>query len=90
MSINYEQIGKTTQIDKRNFSVHGLPEGVVLRDHLGLVTSEHLDGHLLHRARATEGGLFECRGTISPNGDFLLILSLGRVKVFSNRKPEVP
>lgn len=77
MNINYEQIGDTTQIAKRDFCLDSLPEGIVLRDHLGLVTSEHLDGQIVHRARDPERGLFECRATIAPNGDLLVMFPDG-------------
>ena len=73
----YEQIGSTTEIKKRSVSVSRLPEGVVLRERLGIVASEHLDGQIVHRARDPEGGLYECRATIAPNGDFLLMFPDG-------------
>ena len=63
MSINYEQLGNSTQIGKRDFSTHGF----VLRTDLGLVTGEYLDDQIVHRARDPEGDLFECRGTIAPD-----------------------
>ena len=77
MNPNYEQIADTTQIGKRDFSIDRLPRGIVLRDHLGLVTSEHLDGQIVHRARDPERGLFECRAAIAPDGDFLLLFPDG-------------
>ncbi len=75
--IDYEQISSTTEINKRRVSVSKLPEGVVLREPLGIVASERLNGQIVHRARDPEGGLYECRATIAPNGDFLLMFPDG-------------
>ena len=75
--LNYEQISNTTEINKRGVSVSQLPKGIVLRERLGIVASEHLDGKIVHRARDPEGGLYECRATIAPNGDFLLMFPDG-------------
>ena len=75
--LDYEQISNTTEINKRSVSVRQLPEGIVLREQLGIAASEHLNGKVVHRARDPEGGLFECRATIAPNGDFLLMFPDG-------------
>ena len=75
--LDYEQISNTTEINKRSVSVSRLPNGIVLRERLGIVASEHLDGQIVHRARDPERGLYECRATIAPNGDFLLMFPDG-------------
>ena len=74
---NYEQFGSTTEINKRGVSVSQLPKGIVLREQLGIVASEHLDGQIVHRARDPERGLYECRATIAQNGDYLLMFPDG-------------
>ena len=75
--LGYEQISSATEINKRGVSVSQLPKGVVLREQLGIVASEHLDGQIVHRACDPERGLYECRATIAPNGDFLLMFPDG-------------
>ena len=75
--LGYEQISSATEINKRGVSVSQLPKGVVLREQLGIVASEHLDGQIVHHACDPERGLYECRATIAPNGDFLLMFPDG-------------
>ena len=46
------------------------PQGLVLREGLGILAHESVDGTLVHRA---EGSLFECRATKTPSGDYLVM-----------------
>ena len=50
------------------------PVGLVVRPELGLLTSTHVDGQLVHEA---EDNLFETRATITPGGDYLLMFPEG-------------
>jgi len=50
------------------------PVGLVVRPQLGLLTSTHVDGQLVHEA---ETNLFETRATITPGGDYLLMFPEG-------------
>ena len=50
------------------------PVGLVVRPGLGLLTSTHVDGQLVHEA---ETNLFETRATITPGGDYLLMFPEG-------------
>jgi len=54
-----------------------LSTGLSLDDSLGLLTHESLTGQVVHTARWSERGLFECRATITPGGDFLLMFPDG-------------
>ncbi len=51
------------------------PVGLVVRPQLGLLTSIHVDGQLVHEA---ETNLFETRATITPGGDYLLMFPEGQ------------
>ena len=53
------------------------PQPLALREHLGLLTSAHVDGQVVHRARDDERGLYETRATITPGGDYLLMFPDG-------------
>lgn len=53
----------------------GPPAGLILRQDLGLLTSIHVDGQLVHEA---ETNLFETRATITPGGDYLLMFPEGQ------------
>ena len=46
------------------------PQGLVLRDKLGILAHESLDGRIVHQV---DGTLFECRATKTPRGDYLLM-----------------
>ena len=53
------------------------PPGLVVRKLLSLITDEHVDGQVVHRARDAERGLFETRACITPGGDYLLMFPDG-------------
>ncbi|NQT53217.1 exo-alpha-sialidase, partial [bacterium] len=54
------------------------PEGLVLREELGLVTSRFVNGQVVHRTPHPGVGLFEVKGTITPSGDYLLMFPEGQ------------
>ena len=62
-------------IGDRTLSVAALPEGLLLRENLGLVCVSDLVGQVVHVSRAN---LFETRATITPGGDYLLMFPEGR------------
>lgn len=61
----------------RRVSTANPPAGLVLREHLGLLTAAAVDGQVVHRARPPVGNLFETRATITPAGDYLLMFPEG-------------
>ena len=67
-------LGESVKIGQTEFSLKELPEGLVVRDVLGLVTVEALDGQVVHR---TKTRILETRATITPKGDYLLMFPEG-------------
>ena len=67
----------TVTIAGKDIRLASPPAGLVTREHLGLLTSEHVDGQVVHRARDDERGLYETRATITPGGDYLLMFPDG-------------
>ena len=57
-----------------NIDATAPPVGLVLRPELGLLTSTHVDGNLVHMSQTN---LFETRATITPGGDYLLMFPEG-------------
>ena len=70
-------IAERVEIGGVEHAVGSLPAGVVLREHLGLVTHEVVDGRIVARARDAERGVYETRATITPAGDYLLMFPDG-------------
>lgn len=54
-----------------------LPESLVLRESIGLLTVRALDGQVVHRAEQ-QRHLFETRATVTPKGDYLLMFPEGQ------------
>jgi hypothetical protein len=66
-------LAETACIATHAVKLNSLPKGYGVREHLGLVTHQCLDGQVVHRA----GVLFETRATITPKGDYLLMFPEG-------------
>jgi hypothetical protein len=71
-----DPLAETVQIGTLDFPVHKLPRPVVLREPIGLVCAPAVDGRIVHRSRRET--LFECRATITPKGDYLLLFPEGK------------
>lgn len=61
----------------RSISTAMPPAELVLRESIGLLTHETVAGQLVHTARWPDRGLYECRATVTPAGDFLLMFPDG-------------
>jgi hypothetical protein len=72
-----EILSSTFTVKNTPFSTIALPDGVALREHLGLVTASAVDGRVLHHAKPGSY-LFETRCTITPGGQFLLGFAEGK------------
>lgn len=70
-------LAQNAPIGARDVPLVSLPDGVVVREHLGLVASDMLDGRIVHHARWSERGVYETRATVAPNGDYLLLFPDG-------------
>jgi hypothetical protein len=79
-------IAETTEIAGRQVRLTALPAGIVLRRKLGLVTSELVDGQVVHEARDAKAGLYETKAVITPGGDFLLMMPDGGHYGFTDKK----
>lgn len=71
-----DPLAESVQIGTRDFALGSLPRPVVLRDSLGIVCAPQVDGQIIHRSRKQT--LFECRATITPKGDYLLMFPEGK------------
>jgi hypothetical protein len=65
---------RTVTIGGADVSLARPPKSLVVREKLGLVTAEPVDGQVIHIA---EKKLFETRATITPAGDYLLMFPEG-------------
>lgn len=67
-------LGETVEIGSNVYPLTDLPDGLVVREDLGLVTVEALNGQVVHR---TQTRILETRATITPKGDYLLLFPEG-------------
>ena len=76
LKFQYLQIplSDTVEIFSKKIPVNALPKGVKLMEDLGLAGSTQVSGSLLYRSNVY---LFEVRGTITPNGDYLVMFPAG-------------
>jgi hypothetical protein len=72
-----ERLANTIRIGTQQVPLASLPAGLIVRRHLGLVTSPCLDGQVVHRARLPACVLFETRATRTPGGDYVLMFPDG-------------
>jgi hypothetical protein len=72
-----DRMADTITVGGVKFAPAQPPPGLVLREHLGLVTAAAVDGQLVHRAKPG-ASLFETRATLTPGGDFLLMFPEGK------------
>ena len=71
------RLARTVQIGAREMPLAALPSDVMVREALGLVMSDRVDGRIVHYARWSERGLYEARTTMTPGGDYLLMFPDG-------------
>ena len=70
----YQKIAPTVEVKFQSVPTASLPESLILRSRLGLVTARAVNGTILHESIAN---LFETRCEIMPNGDYLLMFPDG-------------
>jgi len=81
------KIAKTSQILSTDVNLSMLPQGFVVREKVGLMTAEGLDGIVLHRSeKLPDCCLYEVRGTITPKGDYLVMFPDGGHYGYSSKK----
>lgn len=71
------KLAKTIRVAGIEIRTASPPKGLVVREHLGILTNESMDGQVVHRTRAPSVPLFETRATITPGGDYLLMFPEG-------------
>ncbi len=64
----------TVTVGSTELKTKALPKGFVLREEMGLITANAVDGQVVHR---TQTRILETRATITPKGDFLLMFPEG-------------
>ncbi len=67
-------LAESLQIQGTTIQTKAPPAGLVLREELGLLTVDALDGQVVHR---TTTRILETRATITPGGDYLLMFPEG-------------
>ena len=76
------KLAETADIAAQAVKLSALPKGYVVREDLGLVTHEALDGQVVHRTLkpivfGVSGLLLETRAVKTPGGDYLLMFPEG-------------
>jgi hypothetical protein len=76
------KLAETADIAAQAVKLSALPKGYVVRENLGLVTHEALDGQVVHRTPkpvvfGVSGLLLETRAVKTPGGDYLLMFPEG-------------
>lgn len=71
-------LASTISIGGRELGTLAPPAGLVLREELGILAHESLDGHVVHRTPGPSISLFETRAAITPAGDYLLMFPQGQ------------
>jgi hypothetical protein len=73
-----DKFADSVEIQDHVFSVKKLPNGMLLRENLGLITTEKINGQIVHFGPRDNGkGDFEVRATVTPKGDYLLMFPEG-------------
>ena len=70
-------ISESIIIQDREFKTDALPHPLTLDRALGIVSAPYLDAEIIHRARDAKRGLYEIRGTVTPEGDYLVMFPDG-------------
>jgi len=70
-----EKLADGVTVAGREISLAKPPRGLVLREPLGLLCHESIDGQLVHRT--SKENLWEVRATVTPKGDFLMMFPEG-------------
>lgn len=69
-------LGEEITVHGTPISLKAPPKGLVVREAIGLLTAEALDGQVVYRAEGKDH-LLETRATITPGGDYLLMTPIG-------------
>lgn len=72
-----DHIADSINIQDINFSITVLPSPLVIKQDAGIASFQWVTAAVLYHARSRKGGLYECRATITPKGDYLLMFPDG-------------
>ncbi|GAB3918266.1 hypothetical protein GCM10028804_07870 [Larkinella terrae] len=73
-----DTLARSINLAGRDYAITQLPKPLTVRADLGIATTlPSLQGQIIHRARNRQGGLYETRATVTPNGDYLLMFPDG-------------
>lgn len=72
-----DRIASTIPFQGKTVSLSALPKSLKVKEPLGIVTTDWVQGKVIHHARDREGGLYETRAVITPGGDYLLMFPDG-------------
>ncbi|HVY76553.1 MAG TPA: sialidase family protein [Puia sp.] len=72
-----DRIADSIVIADHHFSSSKLPKPLKVVEPTGVATFSWVEGKVIHHARSRKGGLFECRATVTPKGDYLLMFPDG-------------
>lgn len=70
-------IAERVVVAEREIETSAPPEGLVLREQLGILAHSAVNGQVIHRTAGPRVPLFETRATITPGGDYLLMFPDG-------------
>lgn len=84
----YEELplAKVVEIGGMHILLDSLPSGLILRNDLGILTTDTLDGKIVNRVENPSVKVLETRATVTPNGDYLLIFPEGEHYGSSEKK----
>ena len=76
---DYEELllAKVVEIGGMHVLLNSLPPGLILRNDLGILSTDALNGKIVHRVENSSVKVLETRATVTPNGDYLLIFPEG-------------
>lgn len=74
---NLDRIADSIVIADHGFASGKLPGALKVNETVGLATFSWVQGQIIHHARNRDKGMYECRATITPKGDYLLMFPDG-------------
>ncbi|MEO5995484.1 MAG: sialidase family protein [Chitinophagaceae bacterium] len=72
-----DRLSDTIQVASKNYAVSTIPKPLELKKKEGIASFPWVQAVVLHHARNRNGGMFETRATITPDGDYLLMFPDG-------------
>jgi hypothetical protein len=71
------RLAKSVTVGGRQIEMAVPPSGLVVHEHLGILSHESVSGQVIHCTAKPEIPLYETRATITPGGDYLLMFPEG-------------